>query len=433
MIKRYTRPEMGQIWSEENKFNLWLKVELAVVEAWQKLGKIPAASVKKIKAKARFEVPRIEAIEKEVNHDVIAFLTNLAEHIGVDSRFVHLGMTSSDVVDTALSLQIKEALALILNGAENLQSILKKLSLKYQNTAMIGRTHGVHAEPMTLGLKFALWYEEIGRGILRLKQAEEIISAGKISGAVGTFAHVTPALEKIVCQKLGLKPALVSNQIVQRDRHAQVMTALAIFAGTLEKMATEIRSLQRTEIGELEEPFAKGQKGSSAMPHKKNPIICERICGLSRLVRGYTLTALENICLWNERDISHSSAERVILPDSTIVIDYMIHKMIGILKDLQVFPERMKANLDLTEGVIFSQKLLLALVEAGLTREEAYRIVQTNAHQALKEKKPLKDLLLKASEVKKSLGVKKINEIFDLKQVLKNVKQIFKRVFKNKN
>ena len=368
MIERYTRKQMGQIWSEDNKFKTWLGVELAVVAVWEKLGRIPSTAAKNIGEKAAFDIVRITEIEKEVNHDVVAFLSSVAEKVGPDSRFIHMGLTSSDVVDTALSLQIKEALNLIRQDLKKLAQVLKNLALKHKRTIIIGRTHGIHAEPTTLGLKLALWYEEIGRNLNRLKRAEEGISVGKISGAVGTFAHVTPKLEELVCQRLGLKPAPVSNQIVQRDRHAEVLTTLAILAGTLEKMATEIRSLQRTEIGELEEPFTKGQKGSSAMPHKKNPVICERICGLARVVRGQALTALENICLWNERDISHSSAERIILPDATILIDYMLDKMVWILENLVVFPNKMRQNLELTQGVIFSQKILLTLVDAGLTR-----------------------------------------------------------------
>jgi len=394
MIERYTLERMGQIWSEQNKFQKWLDIEIAACEAWGKLKKIPAKSLKTIKEKAEFSLERINKIEQKVDHDVIAFLTSVAENVGKDSRYIHMGMTSSDIGDTALSLQLKEASNIIIEDIERFILTLKKTARKYRGAIMVGRSHGVHAEPTTFGLKIALYVEEMQRNLDRMKEAKNIISVGKLSGAVGTYSNIDPKIETIVCEKLEIDPAKVSSQIIQRDRHAQYLTTLAIIAGTLEKIATEIRGLQRTEVGEVEEPFKKGQKGSSAMPHKKNPITCERICGLARIIRANSMVALENITLWHERDISHSSTERIILPDSTILIDYMLQKMIGIMNDLKVYTTKMKENLELTKGLIYSQRLLIMLVNKGLTREKAYKLVQENAMKSRKTGTNLKVVVM---------------------------------------
>ena len=428
MISRYTRPEMGRIWTEENKFQKWLDVEIASCEAQAELGRIPKAAVKTIRERARFEVDRIEEIEREVNHDVIAFLTNVAEHVGPDSRFIHLGMTSSDVLDTANGLLLKEAGQLLLADLQKLREVLARRAVEFKDTPSIGRTHGVHAEPITFGLKLALWYEETNRNIRRLKEAVRSVSVGKISGAVGTFAHLDPRVEELVCQKLGLEPEPVSNQIVQRDRYAEFLSTLAIIASSLEKFATEIRALQKTEVLEVEEYFSKDQKGSSAMPHKRNPITCERIAGMARVLRGNALAGFENITLWHERDISHSSVERIILPDSTIALDYMLNKMIHVIETLQVYPNNMLRNLKLTHGIIFSQPLLLQLVEKGLTREKAYRMVQQRAHKAWAENKEFKEAVSNDPEIRKYLSGAEIERIFDLKNNLRNVDTIFRRI-----
>ncbi|HCA44002.1 MAG TPA: adenylosuccinate lyase, partial [Bacteroidetes bacterium] len=376
MIERYSRKEMSQIWSDENRYKIWLDIEVLACEANNKLGLIPDKSLKVIKSKANFNVKKILQIEDKVHHDVIAFLTNVAEYVGADSRFIHLGMTSSDVVDTAISVQLKQAGELLLKDLLTVHKTLRKQAKKYKHLSMIGRTHGVHAEPITLGLKFALWYDETTRNIDRLKRAIKVISVGQVSGAVGTYEHISPNVEKYVCSKLGLETTKIATQILQRDRHAEFMTTLAIIASCIEKYTTEIRHLQKTEVLELEESFAKGQKGSSAMPHKKNPITCERLSGLARVFRGNAVAALENIPLWHERDISHSSVERIILPDSTILMDYILYKFNNLIENLVVYKDNIKKNLELTNGLMFSQTVLLKLIDKKMRREDAYRIVQ---------------------------------------------------------
>jgi len=428
MIERYSLPEMSSIWSDENRFRKWLEIEIAACEALASLGRIPPEALEEIKSRADFEVDRIREIEEVTRHDVIAFLTAVAEKVGEASKYIHMGMTSSDVLDTALAVQLKEAADLIVSRMERLKDAVAKQARKHKYTLMIGRSHGVHAEPITFGLKMALWYAEIERNIERVKRARESNSVGKISGAVGTFANIDPRVEEYVCKKMGLKPAKVSTQIIQRDRHAEFMTALAITASSLDKFATEIRNLQRTEILEVEEMFARGQKGSSAMPHKRNPITCERISGLARIVRGNTLAALENIPLWHERDISHSSVERVILPDSTILIDYMLVKFTEIVENLNVYPERMLENLNRTGGLIFSQRVLLALVDKGLLREEAYTLVQRNALKSWRTGEGFKDLILKDPEITRYLNPEEIEDLFDYNYHTKNIDYIFRRL-----
>ena len=424
MIEKYSRPEMKRIWSEENKFSLWLKVELAVCEAWAELGVIPQEALPKIR-KASFSLKRIKEIMEITHHETVAFVRAVAETLGEESRFIHLGLTSSDVIDTALSLQLLEASELLERDLAELIAVIKEKALAYRDTIMMGRTHGVHAEPTTFGLKLALWLEELKRNKERLAEAREMIRVGKISGAVGTHATVPLEVEESACQKLGLKPAPVSSQILQRDRHAQFVTTLALLASTLEKFATEIRGLQRTEVLEVEEPFEEGQTGSSAMPHKRNPELCERICGLARLVRGHALTAMENIALWHERDISHSSTERIILPDSCLVLDYILSLFTYIMKNLQVYPKRMRQNLDLTRGLIFSQRVLLALVDKGLRREKAYELVQRNAMKAWKNEASFFDLLREDKEI--PLSVEELRELFDYGYYLRQVGQVFQR------
>jgi adenylosuccinate lyase len=428
MIERYTLPKMKQIWSEEHKFNTWLEVELAACEAWAKLGKIPATSLKTIKSKASFSVSRINEIEKTVDHDVIAFLTSVAEKVGPDSRYIHMGMTSSDVVDTSLSLVMRDAADIILKDIDDFTNILKKMAKKYKSTVMMGRSHGVHAEPMTFGLKLALWLKEMERNKERMAKARATINVGQISGAVGTYSNIDPKVEELACKKLGLKPVPLSNQVIQRDRHAEYMATLAVIAATLEKIALEVRGLQKTEIGEVEEPFKKGQKGSSAMPHKKNPITCERICGLARVVRANSMVAMENVALWHERDISHSSTERIVVPDSTILVDYMLQKMSWVIDNLVVYPEKMKQNIEKSQGLTFSQRLLLAFVDKGLTREKAYQIVQTAAMKARTNGKHLKEMIIIDKEVNKHLSKAEIEQAFDIKYYLRNVDSIFKRL-----
>lgn len=429
MITRYTRPEMGRIWTQENVFSKWLEVELAVCEAMAEEGLIPEAAWNTIHEKARFSVSRILQIEEETRHDVIAFLTNVAEHVGPDARFIHLGLTSSDILDTSLALLLREAMDLILDAVETLMAVIRERAFEHRQTVMIGRSHGVHAEPITFGLKLAVWYAEMGRNLDRLRQARETMRVGKISGAVGTFANVSPRIEALACRKLGLRPATISTQIVQRDRHAQYFSALAIAAGTLEKIAVEIRHLQRTEVLEAEEPFSKGQKGSSAMPHKKNPIGSENISGLARLVRANSLAAMENMALWHERDISHSSVERVIGPDSTILIHYMVHRLTGILRGLVVHPERMRENLERMRGLIFSQQVLIRLAEKGLERQAAYAMVQRNALKVWEGDGHFKDLLLADPELRTHLDAAEIERIFDVSYHLKHVNELFERVF----
>ncbi|MBI3312975.1 MAG: adenylosuccinate lyase [Candidatus Omnitrophica bacterium] len=428
MISRYTRPEMGKIWSEENKVQKWLDVELAALEGLAHYGYIPGDIPKKVRDKAGFNLERIREIEKVVQHDVIAFLTNLAEHVGPVGRYVHFGLTSSDILDTALALQLKEASVILIRELKKLIEIIRKKAGEHKNTLMVGRSHGVHAEPTTFGLKMALFYEEFKRNLKRLESAAETVSYGKISGAVGTFANVHPQVEDYVCKKLGLKPAPVSTQILQRDRHAEYLTTLAIIGGSLEKLATEIRGLQKTETLEVQEFFGEGQKGSSAMPHKRNPITCERIAGLSRILRGNAMAALENIALWHERDITHSSVERVIFPDSTILLDYMISLMQAVIKDLVVNKENMRVNLEKTRGMIFSQGLLLKLIEKGMTREAAYKCVQDCAKKVWENNRlKLEDVALAEKRVAKVLTPAEIKEVFSYKYHTKNVPHIFKR------
>ncbi len=432
MIERYTLPEMGKIWEDQFKFETWLKIEILACEARVQLNEIPAKDVEVIKQKANFDVKRILEIEETTKHDVIAFLTNVAEYVGPESRHIHYGMTSSDILDTTLSFQMKSAGELLLKRLFNLKDVLKERAIEHKNSVCVGRSHGIHAEPTSMGLKFALWYEETKRNIERIKKAIDVISVGQISGAVGTFEHLSPFVEKYVCEKMGLKPAPVSTQVIQRDRHAEFLTTLSIIAATLEKISIEIRHLQRTEVLEAEEYFSKGQKGSSAMPHKRNPIISERITGLARVLRSNAIAGLENVALWHERDISHSSVERIIVPDSCIALDYMLDLMIRLVKNLIIYPDNMIKNLNLTRGLIFSQTVLLKLVTKGLSREDAYKIVQTSAMKVWEDKNlNLKDELLKSDDVKKYLSLAELNEIFENKQMLKNVDFIFNRtVFK---
>ena len=430
MIQRYTRPEMGRIWSEENGFQKWLEVEILAAEGMARLGKVPKAAIARIKRKARFKVKRIRAIEREVKHEIIAFLSSVAESIGDDARYLHVGMTSSDVMDTALALQFKEASVLLVQDIKDLMKVLRRQAARYKWTVMIGRTHGVHAEPITFGLKLALWYQEMARNLARLEKAVDDICVGQISGAVGTFAQISPKVEAYVCRRAGLKPALVSNQIIQRDRHAYYFATLAIIASSLEKFAVEIRHLQRTEVQEAEEPFTAGQKGSSAMPHKRNPILSENVSGLARLMRSYALAAMENVPLWHERDISHSSVERVIAPDATIALDFMLRRMIYVLGNLCVYPENMKRNLEKSGGAVFSEKVLLALVEKGVARDTAYRMVQRHALKVGKEGGDLKRELLRDAEIRRHLTAQEIEAVWGVKHHLANVDFIFRRVFR---
>ena len=431
MIDRYTRPEMGRIWEAENRYAKWLQVEMAACEAMATEGLIPQEAFETIQRKARFSVARIIEIEEETKHDVIAFLTNLEENVGPESRYIHLGLTSSDVLDTSFALLLREAADLIIEAVRNMMVVLKGKALEHKETVMIGRSHGVHAEPLTFGLKMAVWYAEMNRNLARLKEARDVIGYGKISGAVGTFANVSPRIEALACKKMGLKPAPISTQIIQRDRHAQYFTTLAILAGTLEKVAIEIRHLQRTEVLEAEEPFSKGQKGSSAMPHKKNPVGCENITGLARLVRTNAMSALENMALWHERDISHSSVERVIGPDSTILIHYMLHRLSRIIEGLVVHPQRMRHNLGLTKGLVFSQQILMRLSERGVERQKAYVMVQRNAMKVWETGQEFKALIHADKEIGQHLGPGDIEEIFDLDYHLKYVEDIYNRVFED--
>ena len=429
MIPRYTRPGMGKLWERENIYQKWLDVEIAVCEAWAELGEIPADELSIIRGKARFDVKRIDEIEKVVRHDVIAFLSSVAQSLGPESRFIHKGLTSSDILDTALAILMREACDIIVKDIRDLMDVIKGQAYRYKDTPMIGRSHGVHAEPMTFGLKFALWYEDMKRNLVRIKNARGVINVGKLSGAVGTFSNIPPLIEEKVCRKLRMKPEPVATQVVQRDRHAEYLTALALIAASVEKIAVEIRHLQRTEVLEAEEPFMAGQKGSSAMPHKRNPIGCENLSGLARLVRSNAMAAIENIALWHERDISHSSVERVVIPDSSILVDYMLERLRGILEKLHVYPKRMKENMARSYGLYNSQRVLLALLGKGLTREKAYEIVQKNAMKSWKTGIQFRKLLLKDKEVKQYLTAKEIDNIFDLGYYLKNVDYIFQRVF----
>jgi len=428
MIERYTLPEMGKIWEDEFKFSTWLKIEILACEARVELGEMPKEDLEVIKKKSKFDVMRILKIEETTKHDVIAFLTNVAEYVGKESRHIHYGMTSSDILDTTLSYQMKTAGKLLQEQLLDLKEALKRRAIEHKETVCIGRSHGIHAEPTTMGLKFALWFEEIKRNIKRIENSIEGISVGQISGAVGTFEHLSPKVEEYVCNRMGLKPASVSTQVIQRDRHSEFMSTIAIIGATLEKIAIEIRHLQRTEVLEAEEYFSKGQKGSSAMPHKRNPIISERITGLARILRANALAALENVALWHERDISHSSVERIIIPDSCIALNYMLDLTINLINNLIIYPDNMLTNLNLTRGLVFSQTVLLKLVDKGLTREDAYRIVQNAAMNVWNDKnKYLKDELLNSKEVTKYLNESDLSEIFDNKMMLKNVEYIFNR------
>lgn len=418
---------MGGIWTEENKFRIWLEIEILACEAQAQLGVIPSGAVKTIREKASFNVNRILEIENEVKHDVIAFLTNVGECVGPESRFIHLGMTSSDILDTALSVQMKQSAELILKDLGTLKDVLARRAKEFRHTVMIGRTHGIHAEPVTFGLKLALWYAETLRNIERLTSAATIIAVGKISGAVGTYQHLDPSVERYVCEKLGLKPSPISTQVLQRDRHAEFMNALAVCGCSLEKFATEIRHLQKTEVLEVEEYFSKGQKGSSAMPHKRNPVTCERIAGLSRVLRGNAVAAMENVALWHERDITHSSVERVIVPDSCIVLDYMLTQFSKIVDKLLVYPENMQRNLNKTNGLVFSQEVLLALTKKGMKREDAYRIVQERAMKVWENGSDFRELIKGSEDVRRLLSESELNELFDPKRSLKHVDYIFEK------
>lgn len=430
MIPRYTRHEMAEIWEPRNKFQKWLDVEIAACEAWAKLGKIPARSLSIIKSRAKFNISRIDKIEKTVKHDVIAFLTSVAENVGQEARHIHKGLTSSDILDTSLAILMRDSADIIIKDIKGLMSVIKTSAHKYKNTLQMGRSHGIHAEPTTFGLKFALWYEEMKRNLSRVKTARDTINYGKLSGPVGTFSSIPPFIERYVCKKLSLKPAPISTQIIQRDRHSEFMNALAMTAAGIEKIALEIRHLQKTEMLEVEEPFQRGQKGSSAMPHKRNPVGCENLSGLARIVRSNASAAMENIPLWHERDISHSSVERVILPDSTILIDYMLARLTGILKGLHVYPEKMRENINKSYGLYCSQKVLLRLVEKGLSRNNAYRLVQKNAMKSWSKRKSFKETLKNDTLVKKYLSASEIESLFNLSHYTKNVNYIFKRVFK---
>ena len=427
MIERYTLPEMGLVWSEQAKLANWLKIEVLVCEAWARLGVIPSPAFENIKKRAAFVPNRVKEIESEVRHDVIAFLTNVAEHVGEDSKYIHMGLTSSDILDTGLALQLRDSCDLILKRLHKLKEVLATRAREHKYTLMMGRTHGVHAEPVTFGLKMAGWYTEIERQIERIQRTREAVAYGKISGAVGTLANVDPLVEEHVCEQLGLKPCKVSTQIIQRDRHAEYLMALALVASSLEKMATEIRNLQRTEIREVEEPFHSGQKGSSAMPHKRNPMMSERVTGLSRVIRSNATVGLENVALWHERDLTHSSAERVVLPDSSILLDYILDRFTRVMEGLVVNHGNMRANLEMTMGVVFSQQVMLALIEKGFLREDAYRVVQEAAMDSWHRKVLFKELLQENEQIRTILAEEELEKLFDYSYHLKNVDHIFAR------
>ncbi|MCP5464456.1 MAG: adenylosuccinate lyase [Deltaproteobacteria bacterium] len=429
MIERYARPEMKAIWTQENKFKIWLEIELLAMEGWVKLGVIDQKIAKVCREKAGFDCDRIDEIEAEVKHDVIAFLTSVSEHVGPEARLLHKGMTSSDVLDTCLAYQLKQASTILLDDLDRLLAALKKRAYEHKHTIRIGRSHGIHGEPTTFGLMLALYYEEFQRAKLRLQEATEQVAVGKVSGAMGTFANVDPKVEEHVCQKLGLKPAPVSTQIIQRDRHAHYFSTLALIASSIDKLATEIRHLQRTEVYEAEEYFSPGQKGSSAMPHKRNPVLTENLSGLARVMRGYAVTAMENIALWHERDISHSSAERYVAPDATITLNFMLNRLSGVVEKLLVYPDNMMKNLNIHKGLYNSQRVLLALTDAGVSREDSYRLVQRNAMKVWEQGKDFKEELLGDEEVSKALDQKQIEALFDLEYHTKNVDTIFNRVF----
>lgn len=420
---------MSGIWRLENRYQIWLDIEILACEAMAKKGDIPANALKNIKKRAGFDIGRIEEIEKTTKHDVIAFLTSVTEKVGEDGRFIHMGLTSSDILDTSLAVLLRQAAQILIDDVKLLLTVLKEKAVKHKNTLMIGRSHGIHAEPITFGLKMALWHHEMERNLTRLVRARDTISYGKISGAVGTFSFIDPSIEEYVCQKLGLKPAPISSQIVQRDRHAEFFTTLAIIASSIDKFSQEIRLLQRTEVREVEEYFAPGQKGSSAMPHKRNPVLSENLCGLARLMRSYALASLEDVALWHERDISHSSVERVVAPDATIVLDFMLHRFTELVEKLVIYPDRMLANLNMTKGVIFSQMVLLKLIERGMSREDAYRVVQQNAMRSWNESTDFQRLLLKDREVIKYISAKDIEDAFKIDNFLRHVDFIFNRVF----
>ncbi|MFH1396977.1 MAG: adenylosuccinate lyase [Candidatus Omnitrophota bacterium] len=428
MIERYSLPEMSAIWQEEFKFKVMLEIELLTLEALAKQVKVPYSAVKRIRKHARFNIAKIREIEKKTQHDIVAFVANIAQYIGKDAVYLHKGLTSSDLLDTVLGYQLKSAAGILIEDVKKLLKVLARQAKKYKDTVCIGRTHGVHAEPTTFGLKLALWYDETKRNLARLEEAWEAIAVGKISGAVGTFANIDPEVEDYVCKRLGLKPARISTQIIQRDIHAQYLSVLAIIGASLEKFATEIRHLQRTEVLEAEEPFGKGQKGSSAMPHKRNPVICERICGLSRILRANALVSMENVCLWHERDISHSSSERVIMPDSNLALDYMLNKFIYVVDGLLVYPENMLANLIKSKGLIFSQRVLLELMQKGSPRIKAYDLVQRCAMASWKGGLDFKEALLQDKELVKYLNRRELDQIFNLDYYLRNVSKIFRRV-----
>ena len=427
MIERYTYPEMGRIWTDENEFQTMLDIEICACEIMAELGEIPAEAVPVIKAKAKFTVPRIREIEKETRHDILAFLTAVAENVGDESKYIHLGLTSSDVKDTALGVMMKQAAGILLDDLEKFHAVLKRRAAEHKHTVMIGRTHGIHAEPLTLGLKFALWMDETERNIERLKRARDIVAVGKLSGAVGTYSNIDPRVEAYVCEKMGLKAARLATQVIQRDRHAEFLTTLAIIGSSLDKFATEIRNLQRTDIREAEEYFHPGQKGSSAMPHKRNPITCERVAGLARVLRGNALASMEDVALWHERDITHSSVERVILPDSTILLDYMLRIFTNIIDKLLVYPDAMKANIEKTGGLIFSQRVMLALVDKGVLREDAYRWVQRNAMARWLEGADFKTNVKKDADIVQHLSPAEIDECFDTAYPLRNIDTIMAR------
>ncbi len=432
MISRYSREEMASIWNQENRFQKWLDIEILACEALALKGEIPEKSLKNIKKKAGFDIRRIDEIEKTTKHDVIAFLTCVSERVGEDSRYIHMGLTSSDILDTSLAVLLKEASEILIEDIDKLLAVLKKRAFEHKNTLMIGRSHGIHAEPITFGLKMALWYQEMERNRERMMRARDVISYGKISGAVGTFPFVDPSVEEYVCRKLDLKPAPVSTQIVQRDRHAEYFSTLAIIASSIDKFAQEIRLLQRTEVREAEEFFSPGQKGSSAMPHKRNPVLSENLSGLARLVKSYAAASLDNVALWHERDISHSSVERVIAPDATILLDFMLNRFTGLLDKLLVYPERMVSNLNMTRGLIFSQMVLLKLIEKEISREDAYAIVQRNAMRSWEEEDEFKQLLIQDKEVMSYLSAEDIESVFNVDNFLKHVDYIFSRVFGDK-
>ena len=433
MISRYSRNVMTKVWEPENRFRTWLKIEIYACEAMAKLGQVPLEAVKIIRKKAGFEVARIDAIEKVVKHDVIAFLTAVGERVGPEARYLHMGMTSSDILDTSFAMLLVEAAGVLEQDLQALLEVLKKRAFEHKTTPIIGRTHGMHAEPTTFGLKLALWYQEMERHLERLRRARDRVGYGKISGAVGTYAHLSPKVEAYVCRKCGLKPAPISNQIIQRDRHAEFFTTLALIGSSIEKIAVEIRHLQRTEVNEAEEPFTVGQKGSSAMPHKRNPIASENLAGLSRVLRGNALASMENVALWHERDISHSSVERVIGPDSTILLDYMLNRLTNLVANLVVYPENMKANLERSKGLVFSEGILLRLVQKGLSREESYARVQKAAFGALTGKKSFETVLLQEKDILAHLKPAEIREAIDLVHTLRHVDEIFQRVFGRKN